>query len=205
MKYWVGIDEVGRGPIAGPVTIGLVCIPDTHLSYVQKKLKGITDSKQLTVKQREDYVKLIRELSRQGYLRYTCSSVSARIIDRDGITTSISHAIHRGLARLNLPEYSTHIFLDGGLSAAVRYSQETIIKGDTSNWIIGAASVVAKVVRDMKMVRYGKQYSSYCFEQHKGYGTKQHYALIAQHGVCPLHRKTWITGSEIAKDTYTRW
>ena len=149
-KYIVGIDEVGRGPIAGPVMVGVFCVPQKTLKKVKKKLSGITDSKQLSQKVREMFLGQIKDLAEEDLLSYTISSVSAKLIDRNGITWAIQTALDRSIKRLEVDPNISYIFLDGGLKAPTQFPQETIIKGDSKNWLIGAASVIAKVTRDKK-------------------------------------------------------
>jgi len=191
--YHIGIDEVGRGPIAGPVTIGMFCVHQSSLNHVQKRLQGITDSKQLRPKQREYYVDIVKQLTKEGLCTYTTSSVSASRIDAKGIVWAIRTALSRALNGLNHNPENTSVFLDGGLKAPEKYIyQETIIRGDIHNWLIATASVIAKVHRDAKMCRYSQKYPQYEFHNNKGYGTKRHYELIRKHGMCTLHRKMWI-------------
>jgi ribonuclease HII len=194
VRYLVGIDEVGRGPIAGPVTVGVFCVEKKNLNKVQKLLKGITDSKKLTAAKREVYVTSMKRIKEQGLCSFSTSSVSAKLIDTKGIVWAVNTALKRALSRLDLDPSQTHIFLDGGLYAPQKYSQETMVKGDSRNWLIGAASVLAKVHRDSKMNSYAQRYPDYRFENHKGYGTKGHYTAISKQGSCDIHRKTWIKG-----------
>jgi len=190
--YIVGIDEVGRGPIAGPVTVGAFLVTRKHQARVNRALPDITDSKKLTEGAREDYTQKIRDLADQGLCQFVTSSVSAQVIDHKGISYAIRLAIRRCVTKLALDPKLSFIYLDGGLSAPEPFDQETVIKGDEKIWQISAASVVAKVTRDHVMIRYSKHYSGYGFETHKGYGTKNHRSEIKKRGVCDLHRKTWI-------------
>lgn len=187
----VGIDEVGRGPIAGPVTVAAFGIAKKHYVQVLEKLSGITDSKKLTEKKRDHYADIIRELKKDGLLSVAVASVSAQVIDREGIVAALRAALNRALTKTGDPD-TTYVYLDGSLSAPALYNQETIIKGDSKNWLIGAASVIAKVTRDSQMKKYGIDFPEYAFENNKGYGTKAHYEAIKKHGMCHLHRTTWI-------------
>lgn len=191
-KYIVGIDEVGRGPLAGPVMVGAFCVAVVDLKKVLSELEGITDSKKLTEKRREEYTKKIKDLKNQGLVDVAISGVSAKSIDTKGIVSAIQSAISSSLKKLNMNPEETYVYLDGGLSAPEKYNQETIIKGDSKIWQIGAASVVAKVMRDKKMVEYGKIHPDYGFEKHKGYGTQFHRGAIKKFGTTEIHRKTWI-------------
>lgn len=192
-KYIIGIDEVGRGPIAGPVMVGVFCVAMVDVEKVLAELEGITDSKKLTEKRREGYVKKIKHLHGQGLVDVAVSGVSAKSIDAKGIVPAIQSALSISLKKINLNPNEVFIYLDGGLFAPDEYiHQETVIKGDSKIWQIGAASVVAKVLRDHKMIQYGKKYPEYGFENHKGYGTKKHREAIKQYGTIDIHRKTWI-------------
>lgn len=192
-KYIVGIDEVGRGPLAGPVAVGAFCVASKDSEKVLEALKGITDSKKLTPKKREVYVEKIKELQKQGLVSVAISGVPAKVIDEKGIIPSIKSALASSLKKLDLNPDDTFVYLDGGLYAPAEYNhQETVTKGDSKIWQIGAASVVAKVLRDKKMIEYGKKYPEYGFENHKGYGTQKHRDAIKEHGSIDIHRKTWI-------------
>lgn len=187
----VGIDEVGRGPIAGPVTVAAFGIAKKHYDKVVQKLSGITDSKKLTEKKRDHYADIIRELKQESLVSIAIASVSAQVIDRDGISAALRAALKRSLVKTGSPE-NTYVYLDGSLFAPDTYNQETIIKGDSKNWLIGAASVIAKVTRDMQMKKKSLDFPEYSFENNKGYGTKAHYEAIKKHGMCHLHRTSWI-------------
>jgi ribonuclease HII len=197
IQWHIGIDEVGRGPIAGPVTVGIFAVQVDALEEkkVRDVLQNVKDSKQLTEKQREKIFRDIQILTRRRKdLWYRTVSIAAQDIDRRGIAACIRTAIRRGLSKtVDNPEYVS-IKLDGGLRAPERFiHQETIIKGDQLNALISAASIVAKVTRDRYMIRMNSVFPNYGFAQHKGYGTKQHYKAIKKNGVCDLHRTTWIT------------
>ena len=191
--YLVGIDEVGRGPLAGPVTVCAFCVPKANMREVQVALDGITDSKKLSAQRRERYVDTINTLVKEGKCRYKTASVGAQLIDAKGITYAIKLALKRALLGLQLPPEETYVYLDGGLQAPADYPhQETIIKGDIHNKCIATASVIAKVKRDAAMTRYAKKYPEYLFDVHKGYGTAHHRQMIREHGPCNIHRKLWI-------------
>ncbi|MCI5050756.1 MAG: ribonuclease HII [Candidatus Pacebacteria bacterium] len=190
--YIVGIDEVGRGPLAGPVMVAAFCVPEKSQKKVLEELEGITDSKKLTKKRREDYAAKIKSLEQDGLLKVSISAVSAKLIDQEGIVPAINSAVRSSLKKLNINPAEVFIYLDGGLRAPASYDQETVIKGDSKIWQIGAASVIAKVLRDRKMIEYAKKYPEYGFEKHKGYGTKLHRENIQKYGICDIHRKSWI-------------
>jgi ribonuclease HII len=201
----IGIDEVGRGPLAGPVGVGVAVVP---VSFDWALLPGVTDSKQLTEAKREAIAAEARRLQAAGQLDFAVSLVSAPVIDQIGIVPAINRAMDRTLKRLeqlrkdrqNTPvnrsilPATCSVKLDGGLRAPARYSQqETIIKGDSKEQVIGLASIVAKVHRDRYMQQVGKQpeFSVYDFAQHKGYGTKAHRAAIQNHGLSIQHRQSF--------------
>ncbi|MFT6361042.1 MAG: ribonuclease HII [Candidatus Paceibacteria bacterium] len=189
----VGIDEVGRGPIAGPVSVCSFAVRREHYSTVQEALKEITDSKKISEKKREAFVGIIKELKNKNKIAVSVSSVSAKDIDSRGIVPALKAATKQSLESVtSTMEGNTYVYLDGSLFAPTEFDQETIVKGDLNNWLISAASVVAKVARDSLMVKYSEQYPKYFFEKHKGYGTKKHYEAIGEHGLTDIHRKTWI-------------
>jgi len=191
-KYIIGIDEVGRGPIAGPVSVGAFLVPVKTAKKIHKKLVGITDSKKLSAKKRETFFLDIKKLKDRGEINYAVSHVSANIIDKKGIKFALRTALSRSLNKLNANPKESFIFLDGGLYAPEEYPQETVIKGDQKIWQISAASIIAKVTRDSLMVKMSKKYPDYLFQNNKGYGTKSHYQAIKKGGTTRFHRKTWI-------------
>lgn len=180
MKYTIGIDEVGRGPIAGPVTVCACMIS----SDIAKKYKGIKDSKKLSELQRE---KIFSEI--QGKVEYKVTSISAKEIDEKGISFCIKKALAKSISVFPT---DTLVLLDGGLKAPLEYKdQKTIIKGDEKEVCIALASIIAKVTRDRYMCKMAKKCPEYGFEGHKGYGTRKHYEAIEKHGLSPLHRRTF--------------
>ncbi|OGG55077.1 hypothetical protein A3D62_02765 [Candidatus Kaiserbacteria bacterium RIFCSPHIGHO2_02_FULL_49_11] len=188
-RYIIGIDEAGRGPIAGPVTVGAVLVPwGLHWRH----FKGLKDSKQLTPAAREEW--FVRLAHMEG-VRYGVSSSSHATIDRKGIVYAVNAALGRALRRLGVEPSECLVLLDGGLHAPEEFMhQKTIIRGDESEVSIALASVVAKVTRDRRMVRLSKKYSPYDFHVHKGYGTKKHYALLHKHGLSDIHRRSFLSG-----------
>lgn len=186
----IGVDEAGRGPLAGPVAVGAVAVP---VSFDFKRyFPDAADSKILTEGKREAIFFRMQELQRQGKLSYTVSFSSAQTIDRIGITQAVRRAVFRGVRKLAPSSKNAHVLLDGLLSAPTEYSQKTIIKGDQTEPLISLASIVAKVARDRLMKRLDKLYPAYSFAIHKGYGTKAHYEAIGKHGPCVIHRKSWL-------------
>ncbi len=189
-KYIVGVDEAGRGPIAGPVTVAAVAflVPPNRAAF-----RGIRDGKQLTAQARERYFAAAREMEARGLLKITVHSTAAKIIDRNGIVNAIKQSLNMSLTALRLSPATCFIQLDGSLEAPAEYAfQETIIRGDETELPITLAGIVAKVTRDREMALFATQYPNYGFDKHKGYGTKAHYATISRLGPCPLHRKTFL-------------
>ncbi|OGF51446.1 ribonuclease HII [Candidatus Giovannonibacteria bacterium RIFCSPLOWO2_02_FULL_43_11b] len=182
-KYIVGIDEAGRGPLAGPVTVAVVAI----LKNSKIKLPD-RDSKKLSAKKREEWFQFFKD---NPLLKYSVSSVSHSIIDKRGISYALRLAVRRSIEKLEFRPKM--ILLDGSLFAPQEYNQKTIIKGDEKIPIIAAASIVAKVTRDRKMVRLAKKYPKYGFEMHKGYGTLTHRVMLKKYGLCEIHRKSFCT------------
>ena len=191
-KWIVGIDEVGRGPLAGPVSVAAFCIEKRK--YDRYLAKGLKNSKALTPRARAEIAKKFYALKKSGELDFVIASVSERIIDQKGIVYAIHSAIETALGKLGLPPEEVLVLLDGGIRAPAKYKyQKTIIKGDEKHPVIAAASIVAKVHRDRYMVRIARRYPEYGFEQHKGYGTRAHYEALSKYGLCQIHRKTYLT------------
>lgn len=190
-KFIIGIDEVGRGPVAGPVSIGIAIIPAGY--DLLAHFKGLNDSKRMTVLARERVHARAVEFRNQGILNFGVFSVPADFIDASGIERAIATAIARGLAELAPDPSGVELFLDGRLKAPEKYTQEAIIRGDSLVPAISLASVVAKVERDsyMSMTAHAK-YPVYGFDSHKGYGTEAHMEAIRAHGLTPLHRTTFL-------------
>lgn len=191
LQYIVGVDEVGRGPVAGPVT---VCAAVVERDFdITQHFPKLTDSKLLTPKRREAIFEEACVLEKEGALRYAVSYESAKVVDGKGIERAVRSALEKSIMRLHLSVEDTHIFLDGRLKAPDAYRQETIVRGDSLIPIISLASVIAKVSRDRFMERSAKQYPEYGFERHKGYGTRAHLEAIRAHGLSPLHRESFLT------------
>jgi ribonuclease HII len=195
-KYIIGIDEAGRGPLAGPVSVGVALIP---ADFDWSLLPGVGDSKKISPKKREVIFELAQKLKQEGRLDYSVSLISAKKIDAFGIVPAINEALSKSLdtamsRNLLANTQNVSVKLDGGLRAPVSYlQQETIIKGDDKELIIGLASIMAKVTRDKYMEKIAKkaEFSSYSFEIHKGYGTKKHLEAILKNGLSTEHRKSF--------------
>lgn len=191
-NYIVGVDEVGRGPIAGPLAVGAVLIKLKIKKSKFKIFRGIRDSKKLSEKKREEWYRKIRSLQKERILDYRVSLVSEKIIDKKGLSYSLKLAVSNCLRKLQIKPDTT-ILLDGSLYAPHKYkNQKTIIRGDEKEQVISAASIVAKVLRDGQMKRLSKKYPGYGFERHKGYGTKAHYRALKKLGPSKIHRKSFI-------------
>jgi ribonuclease HII len=217
MKYIVGIDEVGRGPLAGPVTVGVVvCEAEFYKKLKQNRnLPPLgKDSKKLSPQAREKYAKVLKSLSGVKHIgiSYVVVHVSNKTIDSKGLSFCIKKAIAAGFKNLNIKNYlkiknsKLKILLDGGLGVPVEFTnqysikqieQSTINRGDEKEKIIAWASILAKVSRDALMIRTGKKYPQYGFEIHKGYGTTRHRAAIKKYGLSAIHRKTFCTRIKI--------
>ncbi len=186
----VGIDEAGRGPLAGPVAVGIVRAPE-GFDFLAA-FPGLNDSKKLSEKKREALFALLEERVAAGDLTYVVKLRTAQDIDQRGIAVVIREAIASGLKPL-LPDTSGgKVWLDGALIAPEIYEQETVIGGDGLVPAIMLASIAAKVTRDRLMVQVSDTYPEYGFAQHKGYGTKAHMDALRAHGLCDIHRATFI-------------
>lgn len=195
MKFLIGIDEVGRGPLAGPVAVCAFCIKEEILTdLIEEIFKGkIRDSKKLTKKKREEIAEILSQKKKSGEIDFKISTADADVIDKYGINPSIKKSLESSILSLGLDSKITHVYLDGGLKAPIEFkSQETIIKGDSSNALIACASILAKVYRDTLMIKYAKDYVQYKFENNMGYGTKVHMDALREHGITPIHRVSYL-------------
>lgn len=182
----IGIDEAGRGPLAGPVSVGVFAVSS---AFDLKNLEGIRDSKQISEKKREEWYKILTSLPD---CRCAVAFSSPQMIDTKGIVYAIQNAMQRALAKLDIDPLLCTVQLDGSLHAPSEYlSQKTIIKGDVTEPVISAAAILAKVKRDAYMKKVAEEYPAYLFEKHKGYGTKVHCEAIREHGLSALHRASF--------------
>jgi ribonuclease HII len=189
IKYIIGIDEVGRGPLAGPVAIGAFKMP---ADFDGKNFGKIKDSKKLTPEKREEIDKKLKKLKKEKIVDFFVCFQSAKQIDKLGLSKAIRNCIESGMKKLKVKPKECLVLLDGGLKAPKIFkNQKTIIKGDEKERAIAFASIVAKVSRDALMCRLAKKYPEYCFEIHKGYGTKKHRDLIAKYGLSAEHRRSF--------------
>lgn len=190
MRFLLGIDEAGRGPLAGPLSIGIVAVPARFV--VSREFPGLADSKQMTPLARERMFRLMQERSRIGDIRFCVRSTSAERIDRWGLTRAAFSAVSRGVRYLAPEPDGISLYLDGLLKAPEEYDQQTIIGGDEAVPLIAIASIAAKVVRDRVMAHFAKLFPEYAFEKHKGYGTREHYAALQKYGPCAIHRRSFL-------------
>lgn len=188
-QFLVGVDEAGRGPLAGPVAVGVVVVPH---NFDWRLVPGVGDSKQVQEAEREKVVRIARALMRAGMIRYHVALVSEKVIDRIGITKAVQRGIDVCFKKLAPDPQKTRVKLDGLLRAPeVFIYQETIVKGDAKEKVIGLASILAKVTRDHYMVRLAIKHPRYGFEIHKGYGTKNHRDAIRKYGLSLRHRRSF--------------
>jgi len=193
-KWLIGVDEAGRGPLAGPVAVGVVKVP---VGFDWSLIPGVGDSKKISPKNREAIFRRAQELRHHQILDFAVGQVGSSVIDEKGIVYAINLAMARCIKRLELDPTSCHIRLDGSLKAPSQFSQETIIRGDSLEPAIGLASIVAKVTRDKYMERIARRYTQYDFEVHKGYGTKAHCEAIARYGKSPIHRVSYCKNIKV--------
>ena len=180
-KYIVGVDEVGRGPLAGPVVCAAVVMPLDEADLIV----GVDDSKKLSIKKREELAKLIKEKA----IAYTVYEVSEQVIDEINILQATRLGMKKAVEGLSVtPDV---VLTDGNMTLDIAFPQTSIVKGDSLSYSIGAASIVAKVHRDALMDEYAKIYPAYAFDSNKGYGTAAHIQAIKEQGLCPIHRRTF--------------
>lgn len=199
MTHIVGIDEAGRGPLAGPVAVGGVRVSQ---KFEKKFFKGIRDSKQLTLEERELWYALAQEARKKGELEFAVALVSEKVIDKHGIAYAIRLGIKRVLKSLKISTTESQIFLDGGIRAPAEFKHQlTVVKGDEKIPVVSLASICAKVVRDRRMMREAKKYPEYEFDLHKGYGTRIHREAIKKYGLVELHRRSFLKNLTEASKT----
>lgn len=178
-----GADEVGRGPLAGPVVAAAVVLSAEE----EKRILGIDDSKRLSKKKREYLAEKIKEVS----VCYAIEEVGEEVIDEINILQATRLAMKRAIERLSpRPDF---VLTDGNMTLDISLPQKSIVKGDALVASIGAASILAKVYRDKLMEEFAKKYPQYGFERNAGYGTKEHILAIQERGICTIHRKTFVT------------
>lgn len=182
-----GLDEAGRGPLAGPVVAAAVMFPVEWLrGAFPSELAKLNDSKQLTAAQREHY---FAWLTAHADVRYAIAEADAAVIDQINILRATHRAMNDALAQLT--PSPAHVLVDGLRVKSLRFPQTPLVKGDARSYSIAAASVLAKVTRDRQMVAFDREFPGYGFAAHKGYGTPGHLAAIARLGACPIHRRSF--------------
>lgn len=190
MRYKVGIDEVGRGPIAGPVAVGIFVYGN---GFDEHEWEDVRDSKKHTEKQRNTIYEYLCEKRDKGEIDFKVAMTTPERIDKEGIKVAIQAALCDALKELKVHTKKAQLLLDGGLRAPKEFAyQETIIKGDSKERAISYASIVAKVERDALMCELGEKHPEYGFERHKGYGTKAHFEAIKKYGLLPTHRRSFL-------------
>jgi ribonuclease HII len=178
-EHLAGVDEAGRGPLAGPVVAGAVILPKGL--YID----GVNDSKKLSPKQREALYQRIFEVA----LSIGVGIVSHEVIDRINIYQASILAMRKAVEKLTLPP--SIVLADGNSFKHESLRFQNVIDGDAKSMTIAAASIIAKVTRDSLMREYHVQFPEYGFDRHKGYGTRLHIDALRQHGLCPIHRRTF--------------
>ncbi len=191
MAFVLGVDEAGRGPLAGPVAVGVVAVEEGY--DILAAFPGLNDSKKLSEKKREALFRILQEEMRAGNVRATVTLASVAMIDGKGIAHAVRHGLDAGVRKLLPDPAEGKVWLDGSLKAPDGYQQETVIGGDALIPAIMLASIAAKVTRDRKMLALDAQYPEYGFAGHKGYGTKAHIEVIRALGPCPEHRRSFLT------------
>lgn len=188
IRYIAGVDEVGRGPLAGPVVTAAVILPEDF------DVPGIDDSKKLSEKRREELFDVILEKA----LAWGIGQADHDVIDEINILQATKRAMREAIEEAGSMLRREHggsidcVLLDAVELPDLEIPQQSIVKGDARVLAIAAASIIAKVTRDRMMVKYAEEYPWYAFEKNKGYGTKAHYAGIREHGICPIHRRTFL-------------
>lgn len=187
VHFIAGVDEAGRGPLAGPVTAAAVVLPREWVSTgLPASLLGLNDSKQLSPAQRERFFDF---LTHENTVLWNVQSIPAEVIDSINILQATHRAMNLALKALNpAPE---HVLVDGLPVRSMCFPQTALVKGDARSFSIAAASVLAKVTRDHLMVDFDRQYPGYGFAAHKGYGTASHLDAIRRLGPSPIHRRSF--------------
>lgn len=181
-KFVCGVDEAGRGPLAGPVCAAAVILP------IDTEIEGLKDSKKLSEKKREALYDVIIEKA----LSYSIAFASVDEIEQLNILGATFLAMKRAVEGLSQP--ADFAIIDGNRLPELPINATAVIKGDSKSMSVAAASVLAKVTRDRLLLEYDKKYPEYKFAAHKGYGTKAHYEAIAKYGITEIHRKSFLKG-----------
>ena len=187
LRLVAGVDEAGRGPLAGPVVAAAVVLPcGWSEAGVDDRLRGLNDSKQLSEAQREEYYSV---LTTHLEIQWAVASTDVEVIDRINILQATHRAMNLALEQLQPPP--EHVLVDGRPVKSMQFPHTALVKGDARSYSIAGASVLAKVTRDRLMKEFDRVYPGYGFAEHKGYGTPQHLAAIQALGPCPIHRRSF--------------
>jgi ribonuclease HII len=191
-KVVVGLDEAGRGPLAGPVVAAAVSIIPNSKFQIPK----LRDSKKLTLKKREEFFKIITETSN---IKWGIGKVSEKVIDKINIFEATKLAMKRAIKSLErkLKRKANFLILDGNFKIDLKIPQKSIVRGDEKVLSCAMASIIAKVTRDRIMEKYAKKFPEYGFEKHKGYGTKFHLKMLKKYGPCKIHRRSFFPIAKI--------
>ena len=176
-----GVDEAGRGPLAGPVCAAAVILPKGMI------IEGVNDSKKLSEKKREALFDVVKESA----VAYNIAFATVEEIEEYNILNATMLAMKRAVEGLSVP--ADFAYIDGNRTPTLNIPAEYIIKGDARGMSVAAASILAKVARDRIMLQFADEYPQYFFEKHKGYGTKVHIDAIREFGPCPIHRPSFLT------------
>ncbi len=186
-QRFAGVDEAGRGPLAGPVVAAAVILPMSWIrDGLPRELRSINDSKKLTPKQREDF---FERLKGAAGVEHGVAMVDASTIDAINILQATHHAMNQAL--LGLVQLPDHALVDGNPVPSLVIPQTALVKGDSRSYSIAAASILAKVTRDRWMDEADQQWPEYGFVRHKGYPTTEHLEALSRHGPCPIHRRSF--------------
>ncbi len=181
-NFICGVDEAGRGPLAGPVCAAAVILKE------DTEIDGLNDSKKLTERKREQLFDVIKEKA----VAYSVAFASVEEIEELNILGATFLAMKRAVEGLNVP--ADFAIIDGNRLPSLEIAAKPVVKGDMHSMSVAAASVLAKVTRDRLLLEYDKEYPEYKFSAHKGYGTKAHYEAIREYGITPIHRKSFLKG-----------
>ncbi len=179
-QYICGVDEAGRGPLCGPVSVAAVIMPKGLI------IDGVNDSKKLTEKKREELFDVIIK----NAISYSIVFEDEKTIDEINILNATLQAMNKAINNLN-PK-ADFALIDGNRNKGIEIPNKTVVKGDSKSHSIACASILAKVARDRLLIEYDKKYPEYGFKNHKGYGTKAHYEAIEKYGILPIHRKSFL-------------
>lgn len=179
-QYICGVDEAGRGPLCGPVSVAAVIMPKGLI------IDGVNDSKKLTEKKREELFDIIIK----NAISYSIVFEDEKTIDEINILNATLLGMNKAIKNLN-PK-ADFALIDGNRNKGIEIPNKTIVKGDSRSHSIACASILAKVARDRLLIEYDKKYPQYGFKNHKGYGTKAHYEAIEKYGILPIHRKSFL-------------